>query len=198
MILNNGTTTIVQIKNEETIHQFISRLLEKRGLSYSAFEVHTDKHHKNVDTNEPSIKLAGCEVTVEQRVVFKLDLPNRKVIAVKSKYTKILKDVLKPILSKYDYNLDHVNVTIGPQEAVDISLPVTSVDGKRLQIQLLEEPIQKDPPTLKLPKPSNTLDEITNKVYEDILHEKSEFTMSKPKSDRGSVKVVTKLNISLL
>lgn len=37
--------------------------------------------------------------------------------------------------------------------------------------------------------PSKTLDEITNKVYEDILQEKSESACSKQKSDKGSVKV---------
>lgn len=37
--------------------------------------------------------------------------------------------------------------------------------------------------------PSKTLDEITNKVYEDILQEKSESGFSKQKSDKGSVKV---------
>lgn len=37
--------------------------------------------------------------------------------------------------------------------------------------------------------PSKALDEITNKVYEDILHEKSESGFAKQKSDKGSVKV---------
>lgn len=50
---------------------------------------------------------------------------------------------------------------------------------------------QNEVPTLKINsiKASNTLDEITNKVYEDILQEKSETVICKPKSDRGSVKV---------
>lgn len=76
-------------------------------------------------------------MTIEQRVVFKLDLPNRKIIAVKSKYTKILMSVLKPILNKYNYSLDQVKVTIN-NEIVDLSLPVTAVDGKRLNIQLID------------------------------------------------------------
>lgn len=37
--------------------------------------------------------------------------------------------------------------------------------------------------------PSKALDEITNKVYEDILQEKSASAFTKPKSDKGSVKV---------
>lgn len=165
---------------------------------------------QSLDVNESSIKLAGCEVTVEQRVVFKLDLPNRKVIAVKSKYTKILTDVLRPILYKYNYNLEQVKVTFRGGEAVDISLPVTSVDGMRLNIEqhqgtsvfiflplifcntfifagdnLLKHPI----PPPRTNAPSKTLDEITNKVYEDILQEKSANAFPKQKSDKGSVKV---------
>lgn len=44
--LNNGTTTIVAIKDSETIQELINRHLQKRGLTYSAFEVYTNKHHK--------------------------------------------------------------------------------------------------------------------------------------------------------
>lgn len=44
--LNNGTTTIVAIKESESIQELINRHLQKRGLTYSAFEVFTNKHHK--------------------------------------------------------------------------------------------------------------------------------------------------------
>lgn len=44
--LNNGTTTIVAIKESEIIQELINRHLQKRGLTYSAFEVFTNKHHK--------------------------------------------------------------------------------------------------------------------------------------------------------
>lgn len=144
-----------------------------------------------MDISESSAKLASCEVTVEQRVVFKLDLPNRKVIAVKSKYTKILLDVLKPILHKYNYNLEQVKVTLRGGEPVDCSLPVTSVDGMRLNIEQYESNtnIKHPIPPPRTNAPSKTLDEITNKVYEDILQEKAESASSKQKSDKGSVKV---------
>lgn len=87
--------------------------------------------------NEPSTKLAGCEVTVEQRVVFKLDLPNRKVISVKSKYTKLIMEVLRPILHKYNYNLDEVKVTKAGNELVPLNQQVTTIDNMRLNVQLL-------------------------------------------------------------
>lgn len=95
-------------------------------------------HFQPLDLNEVSTRLAACEVMIEQRVVFKLDLPNRKVISVKSKATKILVDVLRPILHKYGFGLDIVRVSVGPEEYVDVNLPVTSVDGCRLNIQQVD------------------------------------------------------------
>ncbi|KAJ3649356.1 hypothetical protein Zmor_021120 [Zophobas morio] len=189
VLLSNGSTTVVQIKASETIQQLVTRLLDKRGLAYSAFEVYTDKHSKAIDLNEPSNKLAGCEVTVEQRVVFKIDLPNKKVISVKSKSTKIIADVLRPILLRYHYNLDHAKVTLDENGPVDIFLPITSIDEKRLKVQYWEEsknvPVN---PVIKVSTDKAKLDEITNQVYEDILQEKSDADFLKPKSDKGSVK----------
>lgn len=50
--------------------------------------------------------------------------------------------------------------------------------------------VPKEPvPPPRTNAPSKTLDEITNKVYEDILQEKSENAFAKQKSDKGSVKV---------
>lgn len=81
-----------------------------------------------------------------------------------------------------------MKVTERNGERVNITLPVTSVDGMRLNVELKQ--ITKEPIASSRPNaPSKTLDEITNKVYEDILHEKTENGFCKPKSDKGSVKV---------
>ncbi|CAH0552044.1 unnamed protein product [Brassicogethes aeneus] len=183
--LSNGYTTVVQIKESEPIDQLVSRLLEKRGINYSSYEVTTNKHPKALDTKEPSTQLAGCEAYVEQRVVFKLDLPNKKCICVKSKYTKLIMEVLRPILHKYHYNLDQVNVTENGRP-LDVQQPVTAIDQFRLKIQLKDDNDIKAP--IKI-SPERKLEEITNKVFEDILQEKSASVLIKPcKSDRGSVK----------
>ncbi|XP_018575675.1 regulator of G-protein signaling loco isoform X4 [Anoplophora glabripennis] len=190
VLLSNGSTTVVQIKESETIQQLVTRVLDKRGIAYSSFEVFTNKQPKPMDISEPSTKLAGCEVTVEQRVVFKLDLPNRKIISVKSKYTKIIVDVLRPILHKYQYNLEQVVVT-NMNSAIDLHLPVTSIDGARLNVQLLEDvKHDKTGTVLRMNNiKSSKLDEITNKVFEGILQEKADAVSFKPtKSDKGSVK----------
>lgn len=139
---------------------------------------------------DSSAILAGCEVRIEQRVVFKLDLPNRKVIAVKSKCTKNLVDVLKPILNKYNYRLDEVSVTtMGGAEPVDILLPVTSVDGARLNIQLRDRGTLSPVQSACQAKMNSSLDEITNRVFKELLQEKAD-AKSKTLSDRASVKVL--------
>lgn len=157
-------------------------------------------------------------------MIFKLDLPNKKVISVKSKTCKVLSEVLRPILHKYDYRLDLVQV-FGRDGPVPLKmiLPVTDVDGQRLQIVCKEENPEKigeitaiDTSSSK-PKQMlqnfklgnvpttfvranklitsasnpqlNTLDEITNKVFNELLQGKTEEQSDVNGNVRGSVKV---------
>lgn len=132
--MNMESTSVVQIREEETIQQLVNRVLEKRGIIFSAYEVFTKHQTKGINVNESALKLAGQEVVVEKRVLFKIDLPNRKTIAVKSKCGKVLIEVLRPILQKYQYNFENVTVSSRNFQSVDVRLPVTSVDGGRLLI----------------------------------------------------------------
>lgn len=101
---------------------------------YTAYEAFLAGNHKPLDLDGPSSSLAGREVNIDQRVVFKLSLPNRKMISVKSKATKPLGDVLRPILLKYNYELDQMNV-YSKEAYLDMTYPVTSVDGLWLQVR---------------------------------------------------------------
>lgn len=112
VILSDGATTIVQTRSDENIRGLIDRLLEKRGIIYQAYEGFIAGTSKSLDLDLPSTTIAGCEVIIEQRVVFKLDLPNRKIISVKSKPCKVLAEVLRPILHKYNYRLELVTVSV--------------------------------------------------------------------------------------
>lgn len=134
VILSNGATTVVQTRSNETIKELVERLLEKRGIVYNAYEAFLAGNHKPLDLDGPSSSLAGREVNIDQRVVFKLSLPNRKMISVKSKATKPLGDVLRPILLKYNYELDQMDV-YSKDAYLDMTYPVTSVDGLWLQVR---------------------------------------------------------------
>ncbi|CAO1402445.1 unnamed protein product [Diamesa hyperborea] len=179
VILSNGATTIVQTKNNETIRELVERLLDKRGIFYQAYEAFLSNTNKPLDLDGTSKQLSGNEVHIEQRVIFKLDLPNRKVISVKSKPCKVLGEVLRPILHKYNYRLDLVKVygkeyTTSGSDSMDMSLPVTAVDGQRLQIVCKNTEVPSNPNlTASASNPQlNTLDEITNKVFNELLQGK--------------------------
>jgi regulator of G-protein signaling len=154
-----------------------------------------------LDLDETSSGLSGNEVFIEQRVIFKLDLPNRKIISVKSKPSKLVFEVLKPILHKYNYRLDMVEAFGKDNEPIDTALQVTSVDGMRLQIVCKDETnnnnnnnvedsalshrnfsapvtfVRANKLVSSISNPQlNTLalDEITNKVFNEVLQGKGE------------------------
>ena len=49
---------------------------------------------------------------IERRVLFRMDLPNRKSIGVKAKPNRTIRDVFKPILNKYGFKLDNIFVQL--------------------------------------------------------------------------------------
>lgn len=214
LILSNGVTTIVQVKPNETIRTLVDRLLEKRGMKYNAYDVMLHGTSKTLDVDGPSAMLTGNEVMIEQRIAFKIDLPNKKVISVKSRTNKILSDVLRPILQKYDYILDSIKVYVKfceyePLE-LDVDTSVETVDGQRLYIvcngnsntnesmdstthsvvQNSKEPVK----FIRVKKSTiensaNTLDEITNKVFNELLVQKYDSEGKQIASEHGGEQI---------
>ncbi|CAH1394084.1 unnamed protein product [Nezara viridula] len=151
--------------------------------------------HDNSSTiplEEDASVLSGLEVSVERRIIFRLDLPNRKTIVVKSKQGKTLYQVLKPILQKYGYRLEMVTLCLmSENEVLEPNMSVTLVDNQRIQV------LTRSTPTELLPQiggwrtgdstKGKSLDEITNRVFEELLQGKAEASLATP-SDQGSVR----------
>lgn len=119
VLLDNGATTIVQVRRKnEKIGELLERLLEKRGIFYQSYEAYIVGSKQPLDLDNFSTILAGKEIMIEQRIQFKLDLHDRQknkniVLSVKSKPNKILSEVLRPILHKYNYRLEQMKVLKG-------------------------------------------------------------------------------------
>lgn len=210
VILTDGATTIVQTRPGETVGQLVERLLEKRNLVYPYYDVVFQGSTKSIDIQQSSQLLAGKEVVIERRVVFKLDLPDPKVISVKSKPKKQLHEVIRPILNKYNYQMDSVQVLLRETQApLDLMQPVTVADGQRLQIAMLKSDFQLSggssmPPKHSKPMkplPTSTpapatdastsqgqLDELTNKIFNEMLQSKSEAAVTQKANDLCSMK----------
>lgn len=180
MILSDGATTVVQTNATETVRELVERLLEKRGLNYSFYDVYMRDSNQLVNLQESSATLAKNTVFVEQIVAFKLVLPNSKHISVKCKPKKLLSEVLIPILQKYNYRMDDVVKIVikDSQRELKSSVPVTNVDGQRLQILMT-----KMLPLLPVIQSQSTLDEITNKVFNELLQEKVDSNGNSQQAD---------------
>ena len=80
VILPDKATTVVQTRQGESIRSMVARLLDKRALRYTSFDVFVTNSEKPLDLGEDSTTLGCTEVRVEPRVLFRLELPSKKSI----------------------------------------------------------------------------------------------------------------------
>ena len=135
-ILPDRATTVVSTPQGETLRSLISRLLDKRGLKFTSFDAFLTGQDRPLDLSEDCSSLGCSEVRVEPRVLFRLELPSKKSIGVKAKQTKLVEEVLGPILSQYGWQLADLTVRLDSPERklVDLKASVTSIDNQRLVV----------------------------------------------------------------
>ncbi|KAL6263672.1 hypothetical protein P5V15_003761 [Pogonomyrmex californicus] len=175
VILPDGSTTVVTTSQTETIKDVVTRLLDKRALRYSNYDVLILATDEMVDTKCSSSVLAGQEVEVVLTKVLKVELPSRRIISIIAHKGKTLKEVLRPLLNKYGFNLDLISIWSEghcvPMDIIAINAPT------RIIVMTNEEDCQRELHTTKyldeVPHAQPTLDEITNKVFEELLVGKS-------------------------
>ena len=140
-ILPDRATTVVSTPHGENIRSLVSRLLEKRGLKFTSFDAFITGVDKPLDLSEDCSSLGCSEVRVEPRVLFRLELPSKKSIGVKAKQTKLVEEVLGPILAQYGWSLAEMTVRQDQARAgpVDLKASVTSIDSTRLVVSPREE-----------------------------------------------------------
>ncbi|KYN19650.1 Regulator of G-protein signaling 12 [Trachymyrmex cornetzi] len=175
VILPDGSTTVVTTSQTESIKDVVTRLLDKRALRYSNYDVLILATDEMVDTKCFSSVLAGQEVEVVPTKVLKVELPSRRIISIIAHKGKTLKEVLRPLLNKYGFNLDLISIwsegRCVPMDIMAISAPT------RIIVMANEEDFQRELHTAKyldeMQHAQPTLDEITNKVFEELLVGKS-------------------------
>ncbi|KAK9498079.1 hypothetical protein O3M35_003961 [Rhynocoris fuscipes] len=190
--LPDGSTAVVPARTGLTVKHLIKNLLNKRAIDMPDFNVRFSYRNKMVSLDDDASSLSGQEVTVLRKVVFRLDLPNRKTILVKSRGCNTLGHVLRPILIKYGYNIDMVTLCLmSENEVVEPSLPVTEVDNQRIQVLTRSTPTnclsQLTGWRIDDSNKAKSLDEITNRVFEELLQGKVE-NHHPLLSDQGSVR----------
>ena len=71
VILPDKATTVVQTRTGESIRSMVARLLDKRALRYTSFDVFVTNSDKPLDLSDESTSLGCTEVRVEPRVLFR-------------------------------------------------------------------------------------------------------------------------------
>ncbi|KAI4498923.1 hypothetical protein M0802_006098 [Mischocyttarus mexicanus] len=188
VILSDGSTTVVQTSQTESIKDVVTRLLDKRALRYTNYDVVMIASQEPMDIKYSSSVLAGQEVEVVPTKVLKVDLPSRRVITVIAHKGRTLKEVLRPLLNKYGFNLDLISIW---SEGHRVCMDISAINAPtRLTLTTNSEvDAQRDPALVKysdeISRGQPTLDEITNKVFEELLVGKS---ASKYQYNEGSCK----------
>ncbi|XP_068977951.1 regulator of G-protein signaling loco isoform X3 [Bombus flavifrons] len=129
-------------------------------------------HKHTIDTKYPSSVLAGQEVEVVPTKILKVDLPSRRVITVIAHKGRTLKDVLRPLLNKYGFNLETITVW-SENHCVCTDVQAIDAPARLILTNIKDQDPQKELNTVKYThdgsNSQSTLDEITNRVFEELL-----------------------------
>ncbi|XP_033109844.1 regulator of G-protein signaling 12-like [Anneissia japonica] len=140
VMIPNDSCTRVLIRRGYTMRSAIASICEQRHIPMAAMEVFFADTKEVVDLEQDMANIGPREVVIEKRVLFKIELPNKRVIGVKSKPTKKLYEVLKPITHKYQLILDAMVVHLmGSPVPLDMDMVVESLDNKRILIETVEQ-----------------------------------------------------------
>ncbi|XP_035232278.1 regulator of G-protein signaling loco-like [Stegodyphus dumicola] len=189
VILPDLSTTVVKTQKGETVGEMLLKLLERRSLTYNAVEAYVVGSHQPLDHGTDVTTLSCKEIRVEQVILFCIDLPNKKTIGVKAKNNKVCGDILKPVLHKYGYKMDHVTMTVASlQKPVVKSAPITSIDNQRILIEVkdsfssasgmseyLNDKDKLPENDMKSTHSFPDLEELTNQIFDDLLKTRPEF-----------------------
>ncbi|KAK3595317.1 hypothetical protein CHS0354_004469 [Potamilus streckersoni] len=135
VILPDGSTTVVCAKAGQTINNVLGKLCEKRSISIASVDIFLLGSDKPLNLSEDISVLCSKEVIIEKRVLFRMDLPNKKSIGVKAKPNRVILDVFRPILHKYGFKIDSIEVYLsGHKAVVDLDGLVSSLDNQRVAV----------------------------------------------------------------
>ncbi|XP_041477707.1 regulator of G-protein signaling 12-like isoform X4 [Lytechinus variegatus] len=147
MIFPNNEILTLTPDPQQSVRGILIPLLEERGLGLQNVEIFLNDtketesvKQKLINLEQLATEMIGRQIVVERRVVFKIELPNKRVIGVKSKLTKKIIEVLRPVTYKYKLQLDALVVHLSDSPVpLDLDITVASLDGQRILIETLEQ-----------------------------------------------------------
>ncbi|XP_070540401.1 regulator of G-protein signaling 14-like isoform X3 [Ptychodera flava] len=140
VILPDNSTTVIYARKGQIVRAALKLLCERRRIAIASLEVYDVKTNQMYALDQDLSTLASKEIQVENRVMFKVELPNKRVIGVKSKPNKAIIDVLNPIMSKYHLTLEGMVVHLNASPVqLELDIEVATLEGQRVIIEPYEK-----------------------------------------------------------
>lgn len=136
VLLPDLSSAVIAARPGQSVQQLLNKLLDRRGLKYSAFELYDQHTSSSIELERDASILAGLEMRLEPRSVFHLLLPSSgKSLMIRGQPRRQLGEVLKPILVKYGLNMENsIIVKSNTGDPVPSKTLLASLDGYYLKV----------------------------------------------------------------
>ncbi|KAI9564636.1 hypothetical protein GHT06_008377 [Daphnia sinensis] len=136
VLLPDMSSAVIAARPGQSVQQLLSKLLERRGLRFNAFELFDSHHSTSIELERDASAVGGMEIRLEPRVVFHLLLQQSgKSLMIRGQPRRQLGEVLKPILFKYGLKIEHSIITKSATgDVVQTKTLLASLDGCHLKV----------------------------------------------------------------
>ncbi|XP_033891581.2 regulator of G-protein signaling 12-like isoform X1 [Acipenser ruthenus] len=144
--LPDGSTCALPLRPGVSIRELLLGLCAKLCFNLAAVDLFLVGGEKPLVLDQDCMTLSSRDLRLEKRTLFRLDLvPINRSVGLKAKPTKPVTEVLRPVVAKYGLHLSNLVAKIsGEKEPLDLGVPISSLDGLRVVLDVADQSTVKD------------------------------------------------------
>ncbi|MGH0143411.1 UNVERIFIED_CONTAM: hypothetical protein FKN15_016742 [Acipenser sinensis] len=139
--LPDGSDCALPLCPGVSVRELLLGLCGKLCINLAAVDLFLVGGEKPLVMDQDCMTLSSRDLRLEKRTLFRLDLvPINRSVGLKAKPTKPVAEVLRPVVAKYGLHLSDLVATIsGEKEALDLGVPISSLDGQRVVLDVADQ-----------------------------------------------------------
>ncbi|XP_041132865.1 regulator of G-protein signaling 12-like isoform X1 [Polyodon spathula] len=139
--LPDGSACALPLCPGVSVRELLLDLCGKLSLNMAAVDLFLIGGEKPLVMDQDCMTLSSRDLRLEKRTLFRLDLvPINRSVGLKAKPTKPVAEVLRPVVAKYGLHLSDLVATIsGEKEPLDLGVPISSLDGQRVVLDVADQ-----------------------------------------------------------
>uniref|UniRef100_T1JE93 RGS domain-containing protein n=1 Tax=Strigamia maritima TaxID=126957 RepID=T1JE93_STRMM len=171
VLLPDESTAVVQTKYNESVIGMIRNLMKRRNFDFTAVDVYLVDSNKIVGLYEDCRLLSNLEIRIEERILFRLTLPNKKTLFVKNDCDQIIRTALQSVLNRCGFKMESVIVMTCNNQEIDLNLPSRNFDKQCLIVDLKEKQLEWGLSNSLIRRKAEDNDP-TSRLFDDIVNDK--------------------------